>query len=255
MTRRGLIAALCVALGAGLLFGLYPELDVAAARVFLRPDGFPASTHGPGALARDGAMVVVTLLVTPAVFAMLWKVVRPGAPMLVPGRAAVFLVATLALGPGLMANLGLKEHWGRPRPRDLVAFGGPSPFVPWWDPRGPCEYNCSFVAGEAAGAFWTLAPASLAPPQWRAVSYAGALLFGLATGILRMSVGGHFLSDVVFAGVFTFLIIWLVHAWLYVWPRTRMGDRAVETVLGAIGWALRRGFVRLAQWVARRTSP
>jgi lipid A 4'-phosphatase len=43
-----------------------------------------------------------------------------------------------------------------------------------------------------------------------------------------MATGAHFFSDVVFAGVFTFLVIWLVHGSLYRWPRTRITDEAVE---------------------------
>ena len=30
----------------------------------------------------------------------------------------------------------------------LTEFGGTGHFVPWWDPRGDCPKNCSFIAGE-----------------------------------------------------------------------------------------------------------
>jgi membrane-associated phospholipid phosphatase len=50
-----------------------------------------------------------------------------------------------------------------------------------------------------------------------------------------MAAGAHFFSDVVFAGVFSFLVIWLVHGWLYRWPRTRISDEAVERALERIG--------------------
>jgi membrane-associated phospholipid phosphatase len=46
-----------------------------------------------------------------------------------------------------------------------------------------------------------------------------------------MAAGAHFFTDVVFAGVFSFLVIWLVHGWLYRWPRTRISDEAVERAL------------------------
>src|SRR5438128_10741760 len=119
------------------------------------------------------------------------------------------MIATLALGPGLTTNVLLKDQWGRPRPIDVTVFGGEEHFRAWWDPRGDCPKNCSFVAGEPAGAFWTLAPAAVVAPQWRALGYAVALAFGSAVGVLRMAAGAHFFSDVVFAGVFTFLVIWL----------------------------------------------
>ena len=30
--------------------------------------------------------------------------------------------------------------------------------------------------------------------------------------------GAHFPSDVIFAGIFTFLIVWIVYALIYRWP-------------------------------------
>ena len=171
----------------------------------------------------------MTLVAAPAVIAIVGKLILPRRPMLIPGRAAVLMVVTLALAPGLLTNILLKSHWGRPRPIDVVEFGGDQHFVPWWDPRGDCPTNCSFVAGEPSGAFWTLAPAALVPPAWRALAYAGALAFGAGIGLLRMAGGGHFFTDVAFSGLFTFLIIWLVHALLFRSPGT--SDRAIERAL------------------------
>jgi membrane-associated phospholipid phosphatase len=43
--------------------------------------------------------------------------------------------------------------------------------------------------------------------------------------------GAHFFTDVVFAGVFTFLVIWFAYALIYRWPRTRLRDDTVENAL------------------------
>ena len=93
-------------------------------------------------------------------------------------------------------------------------------------------------AGEPSGAFWTLAGAAVVPPHWRALAYATALAFGAAVGILRMAAGAHFFTDWVFAGVFSFLVIWCTHGWLYRWPRTRTSDEAVERALAQSGHRL-----------------
>jgi membrane-associated phospholipid phosphatase len=76
-----------------------------------------------------------------------------------------------------------------------------------------------------------MAPAALVPPQWRAFAYGAAFVFGSAVGLLRMAAGAHFFTDVVFAGVLAFLVIWMAHGWLYRWRPTRMSDEAVETSL------------------------
>jgi lipid A 4'-phosphatase len=233
MTRTGLAIALAVAAVVGLLFGLYPQLDLRMSALFYDPR-VPGAWTGIGGIPqtlRDAAGWAVALIAAPAFVALAVKLVLPRRPMLIPGRAAVLMIVTLALAPGLLTNVILKDRWGRPRPIDVTQFGGTDRFVPWWDPRGGCPKNCSFVAGEPSGAFWTLAPALLTPPHWRALATAGALAFGAGVGFLRLWGGGHFFSDVVFAGVFTFLVIWLAHGLLYRWRPTRITDPAVERAI------------------------
>jgi membrane-associated PAP2 superfamily phosphatase len=164
--------------------------------------------------------------------------------MLVSGSATLFLISTLILAPGIVVNGVFKEHSGRPRPAQVEEFGGRQEFKAWWDFSGSCVQNCSFVSGEASGGYWTIAPAALAPPQWRAAAYVAAIAYGTAVGVLRMAFGGHFASDVIFAGVVTFLIIWLVHGLIFRWPRTRLAEGAVESRLERVGLRLRgRGSV------------
>jgi membrane-associated PAP2 superfamily phosphatase len=171
------------------------------------------------------------VLVIPAVLALLVKLILPRRKLFIPGRAVVFLISTMMLAPGLLVNVLLKDHWGRPRPIDVTQFGGQDQFVAWWDPRGSCPSNCAFVSGDVSGAFWTVAPAALAPPLWRALAYGAALALGTGMAAIRVMAGAHFPSDVIFAGVFTFLVIWAVYALIYRWPRTRLSDDDVERAL------------------------
>jgi lipid A 4'-phosphatase len=250
MNRTGLLAAIGVGIVAGVILGLYPNIDLALSRRFFDPamKAFLLARDGTALAVRDGFVYVITAVAAPAFIALAVKLILPRRPMLIPGRAVVFLIATLALAPGLVANVILKENWGRPRPYSVQQFAGPEPFVPWWDPRGGCDKNCSFVAGEGAGAFWTLAPAAVAPPAWRAFSYAAALAFGAGVSGFRIAFGAHFLSDAIFAGVFTFLVIWLVHGLIYRWTATRLTDEQVERAIERLvlpGYeAIERIFVR-----------
>jgi membrane-associated phospholipid phosphatase len=67
-----------------------------------------------------------------------------------------------------------------------------------------------------------------------------------------MAGGGHFFTDVVFSGVFTFLLIWLVHGLLFRWRATRISDRAVERALERLALPL-HGTV--ARCLPRRPVP
>jgi lipid A 4'-phosphatase len=266
MNRTGLLIALGIAGSIGLLFGVFPGLDIAVSALFFDPasksfvnDLTVIGPLHPTAAGRDISMWVVAALAVPAAIALLFKLLAPRTRLTVPARASLFLLITLALAPGILANVLLKEHWGRPRPIDIREFAGTDQFVPWWDPRGQCPHNCSFITGEGAGAFWTLAPAALTPAQLRPFAYAMALTFGAAVGTLRIAYGGHFLTDVVASGVLTFVLIWGVHGLLYRW-RSAVCDRQLESSLEQRIAALQAGLARSLRFVrsllrraARRT--
>jgi lipid A 4'-phosphatase len=243
MNRTGLFIALGLALVVGLLFGLYPELDLKLAALFYdaATRTFPLKLNAMAGFARDGAMWIAWAIAMPAIVALVGKLVRPARPLLISGRAIVFLLVTLALAAGVLTNLTFKSYWGRPRPVMVMQFNGDLPFVPWWDPRGGCGRNCSFFSGEGATAFWTYAPAALTPPAWRPLAYVAATLFG-----------GHFFTDVAAAGLVTFLVIWLAHGYIYRWPQTRLSDASIDAALTRLGWP---GYRLLQKWRDRDVGP
>jgi lipid A 4'-phosphatase len=256
MNRTGLAIALVIAAAVGVIFGVYPRLDIDISALFYnRHTGFFEVNAQPWVNnSRAAARWLITLIFAPACLAIVGKLIMPRRRMLIGGRAALLLVVTMALGPGVITNTILKNHWGRARPIDITEFGGTYRFTAWWNPRGDCPDNCSFVAGEPSGAFWTLAPAALAPPQWRLLAYGGAIAFGAAVGLLRIAAGGHFFTDVVFAGVLMFLLIWTVHGLLFRWPATRTSDEVIERPLVQAGQAMRTAFVALARRFGRQTG-
>jgi lipid A 4'-phosphatase len=212
-----LIAALALAAAMALL-AAFPELDLALARRFylIEGDSFGARFDAILILLRD-----LGYFLPPAVLALAmlgWVLGMRNARLgtILTGRRVLFLALSLALGPGLAVNGVLKEVSHRPRPVQVLEFGGQSAFRPWYAFDGACKTNCSFVSGEAAGATWLLAPAALVPQPWRAGATAAAALFAVAVALLRMAFGGHFASDVIGGALVT-----------------------LATLL-AIGWALRR---------------
>ncbi|KJC61410.1 phosphoesterase [Bradyrhizobium sp. LTSPM299] len=254
MNRTGLVIALGLALVIGLLFGVYPELDLKLAALFYdnAQNVFPLKLDAVAAFARDAAMWIAWAFVVPALVTIVVKFIRPERPMLMSGRAAVFLLVTMLLSAGVLTNLTFKSYWGRPRPVAVNVFGGDKPFVPWWDPRGTCARNCSFFSGEGATAFWTYAPAALAPPAWRPLAYVGATVFGITTSGLRMAFGGHFFTDVAIAGLVSFLVIWLAYALIYRWAATRVTDAQVDAALTRLAWP---GYRLTQRWRGRDVGP
>ncbi len=238
MNRTGLFIGLSLFGVIALVFGIYPELDLKLTALFFDPQArtFPLKLNGFASFARDAAMWIAWAFALPSIAALVIKLIWPDRPLMVSGCAIMFLLATLALSAGVLTNFTFKSYWGRPRPVAVTQFGGDLKFVPWWDPRGGCGRNCSFFSGEGATAFWTLAPAALAPPAWRPLAYAAATVFGAATSLLRMAFGGHFFTDVAIAGLVTFLVIWLVHGFVYRWRRTVLSDEAIDAALTRLAW-------------------
>lgn len=112
-------------------------------------------------------------------------------------RAGAFLVLLLALGPGLMVNAVFKDHWGRPRPREIVQFGGQKQFLHPWQ-IGIDGDGRSFPSGHASAAFYMTAPFFIYRRRNKRLAriwLLGGLVFGLFMGMARITQGGHFLSD------------------------------------------------------------
>lgn len=177
---------------AGTVCGDFPARHVAALgalRQFLQ--------HLPAAVAAGlGAAYAVRLATgTPA-----------RDPSMTP--VATALIAYL-LSVGLLVNGVLKAYSGRPRPLQSDLFAGTLPFVPAGDFTDYCASNCSFVSGEAAAAAWLIAAVSLLPPRYGALrmpAFAAVTAYAAATGVLRISFGAHYLSDIVVAALATLLI-------------------------------------------------
>ena len=121
-------------------------------------------------------------------------------------RVFLYLVLVMAIGPGLVVNTMFKDNWGRPRPRDLVEFGGACEHIVVWD-RGDPERGQSFPSGHAATGFFFFALyfALRGRTKWAYVWLAFALGYGSLMGLARMIQGKHFLSDVVWSAGFVYL--------------------------------------------------
>ena len=114
----------------------------------------------------------------------------------------LFCALVLLIGPGILVNCVFKPFWDRPRPNAIRSFGGSEAFVPLWQ-LGSGTGDHSFPSGHAAAGFYLMTPAFVFYRRrpWTALAF---LLLGLASGTLiglaRMVAGGHFPSDVLWAG-------------------------------------------------------
>ena len=192
------------------LFVLVPEVDLAAARLlYVEGKGFVLANH-PFSLAwakvtHALAKAIIVLLIAGLVLTLFRR--RPVLGL--DGRRFMFLLLCFGIAAGVVAGAVFKENWGRARPSQVTEFNGTKQFTPAFVIADQCATNCAFVSGDASFAFATLAFAVLASRR-RRLFVAAALGFGLVVSAMRMATGSHFLSDVVFAGVFSILTVLLL---------------------------------------------
>ena len=214
------IAALAIAATIA-VFRLFPEFDLAVTRLFFEPVACPAGgaerVCGGFPLAAVPAVRFLrqALHYLPAVIAAIllawtlreWFRTDGERRRWLGGLAAL---TALLLAPVVIVNGVLKAFSGRPRPYSTDLFGGELPFVPAGKFTDHCAGNCSFVSGEAAGAFWLVCLVPLVPARYRGVALAAALVVAVTASGLRIAFGGHYLSDVLVAALITLLTFSLV---------------------------------------------
>jgi lipid A 4'-phosphatase len=208
-----------------LLFGV-SSLDITAARWFYRPTGtdhWPLAAQAPWPLLyRASPWVTASLVIA-------------GLAMLAAGtllrrrpwrRHAVFVLLSVVLGPGLLGNVLLKDHWNHPRPREIVEFGGALGYVP--TPLPGREGGASFPCGHCTVGFlygigWWIWKRRRA----RALtSLSAGLLAGGLLGVGRMAAGARFLSDILWSALLAAGVSHILYYHVLRLPRDEAPDAA-----------------------------
>ena len=124
-----------------------------------------------------------------------------------------FLALALIVGPGLLVNGLLKEHYGRPRPRQVVEFDGSQQFRSLGEPTFN-SWEKSFPSGHASMGFFWFVPAIYFWPRSRNIAWGLiglALLHGGLMGLGRMAQGAHWPSDVFWSAGIVYVSAWLLY--------------------------------------------
>jgi lipid A 4'-phosphatase len=209
---RFAIGALICCFVTSIIFLAFPGIDLEVSRLFYAGSGmFSARSIGWVKIMRSAFVDCFYLCIAVILAGLIITRGRARTWLRLPFAQWAFLAVCLAVGPGLVANVGFKDHWGRARPNEVVEFGGKKAFTPPLLPSNQCDSNCSFVSGEAAAVFLPFYAMALLLPQSAALLLVSGTVCGLTAGLIRVAQGGHFLSDVIFAGIFMLLTVILVH--------------------------------------------
>lgn len=147
-------------------------------------------------------VITVLLIVIPLFKLIKWK----SNTKLIKKQAAIILLS-FVLGPGLIVNTLFKDHWGRPRPYQVLRDG--KIFSPFYKPHFGNPSNNSFPCGHGSIGFFVGVPLIVAGRRKAGIIL--SLGFGSLVSLVRMLQGGHYLSDIIFCAIFVLLSVGLVN--------------------------------------------
>ena len=211
-SRRWRFDAAVAACTAAVLTGVFAngQLDLALTGVFFDAGSAEHWARGqevPWSLLYKASSWITALLVLGGLFFLAVGLLRHR-PLL--QRQAIFVILSVVLGAGLVVNAVFKDHWDRPRPRDVIELGGTLHYAPA-PLRG--EGGKSFPCGHCSVGFLYALGAWLWRRRlgWAIASAAAGLSLGTAMGVGRVAAGGHFPSDIAWSA---FIALGIAH-WLY----------------------------------------
>jgi len=197
-----------------IVFGIWPGLDLWVSGLFFASktgfDGFASGTWNQLRLAIWRVSEIVLAL---SILAYLAQRIAPFPLLRATRHLSGFAAALYLLGPGLLVDVLLKPLWGRARPAQVTDFGGSLAFTPPHVLSHQCTSNCSFVAGEMAGAVALAVVLFLVVDRMKGritlsqqrIAQGLILLVPLFVGVQRIAAGRHFLSDVLLSTIFVLL--------------------------------------------------
>ncbi|MCE2993904.1 MAG: phosphatase PAP2 family protein [Alphaproteobacteria bacterium] len=193
------------------VFYLYPNLDIDVSAHFYSPEsGFFLKDKFWVLAIYNGVKLITILFVVIAAALLLKTFLKTKSLKPRYYRNIIFVTLVCLIGPGFIVHNIFKDHFGRPRPHQVEQFGGVAHFQKPFMISSECSQNCSFPSGHASVGFMFISLAMLYKGYKRKAITALSIFLGLGIGFIRIVQGGHFLSDVMFAGVVVFLTAYIL---------------------------------------------
>ena len=191
------------------------EIDIYVSSLFYDNGHFAFEENILGNLIRKGIPELIVFSAVLIFFAWLWGKRKHKVFAGIDDKVMLLTSGTMFLGPILIVNGIFKSFWGRARPQDILQFGGNKLFSLPLEISDQCAWDCSFMSGHTAVAFWLVAPALLVSKKDKPLTVGAALVFGCLTAMFRIGQGAHFLTDVLFSAVLMLVLISFVYERLF----------------------------------------
>ena len=184
-------------------FILFPKFDIFFSKLFFFEEKFISEKYvfikSLRSFLKD--LMIVISIVSFLLIMVNFFFKKKKKPILKP-RTRLILIGFIVgpvIGCGLIANFYFKDNWGRARPVNIQEFGGEKIYTQPFIISDQCERNCSWISGEASAAFSFIAGTIIIKSP---IFFLLNIIFGIIVSFCRIAMGGHFLSDNIFAMIF-----------------------------------------------------
>ncbi len=205
------------------LFILYPYLDINISKFFFVDGSFISEKY---TFIKDMRSILKILMILIPVFCLFFLILislekfkKSKIKYNLRFRMALlgFVIGPI-IGCGLIANLYFKDTWGRARPAYIIEFGGEKNYSQPFIKSDQCYKNCSWISGETSGAFSLMFGSLILRNH---IFILCNYILGLLVFFCRLSMGGHFFSDNIYAYFFMIYLAYLYKYFIYIILKNR----------------------------------
>jgi lipid A 4'-phosphatase len=186
-----------------LFFILFPKFDIFFSKLFFFEEKFISDKY---IFIRSLRSFLKDLMIVISIASLLIIMVnfffKNKKKTIIKFRTKLILIGFIVgpvIGCGLIANFYFKDNWGRARPINIQEFGGEKTYTQPFIISDQCERNCSWISGEASAAFSFITGTIILKNP---IFFMLNIIFGIIVSFCRIAMGGHFLSDNIFAMIF-----------------------------------------------------
>ncbi|MDZ5760957.1 phosphatase PAP2 family protein [Lyticum sinuosum] len=227
-----------------ILFRFFPEIDIKFSKLFFNTKliSFEKNSYIDIScqIITIFGFILILIIISYFLFAIKYKNKKSF-------HHSIYLGLALFIVPILLNHIIFKSIFHRPRPYDIIEFGGKLNFTKAWDIKGECMDKCSFPSSHASLGYFLYSFIWIIDSKlkkkinhknildklyrknnfiFKFILYIRLYIFrffnkknifyiatflGTIFGGIRIAMGYHFLSDVIFSGFITFGIIYLIN--------------------------------------------
>ena len=199
-----------------ILFTKWPKIDVLFSNIFFSSINKKFYFENNKTLYFIGnlAYFFMSLLLIYNIFSIIRKTIHYKLININLFKKEVIFLLTFFIGSTLVIQGFMKHYFGRPRPIDIINFGGSKDFIPAYHISSQCKYNCSFVSFHTSiGVLLIIFSLERVNKIRKKLATFSCLFLG-CFGLTRILQGRHFLSDVIISA-YIITIIYYIISYIY----------------------------------------